>query len=139
MIDWIDVVKKFEVVCEEHPIIKKFGYGRRDSKKTLFDDFGKEFPLVWINTNTFRTTEFTMIYGVNVDVFSIIKDSLTNGDKTISDMTAIAVDLRNEFKDDLVSLNITLTPYHWELETGENMAGVTALFEFETDINNCKF
>ena len=134
-----DVVKKFDEVCEAHPIVKKFGYGRRDSKGSLFDDFGKEFPLVWIATDSFRTKENTIVYGVNVDVFSILKDSEVNADKTISDMTAIIVDLRNDFIDDLESVEIQLTPYHWELETGELIAGVQAVFNFETSINNCKF
>ena len=139
MIDWIDIIKKFEVVCDEHPIVKKFGYGRRDSKESLFDDYGKEFPLVWINNATFNTTEHTISYSVDMDVFSILKDSLSNADKTISDSTAIAIDIRNAFKDDLKSLNISLTPYHWELDSGEIMAGVQTQLTIETAINNCKF
>lgn len=138
MIDWIGVVKEFELVADANPFIKKFGYGRRDNKQELFDAWDKEFPILWINSDSFNYNKGSFIYSVNTDVFSIIKDSQEDADKTISDCNAIIIDVINQMynKDLLTNENVTITPYHWQEDTGEIVAGVTATIEIEVGNNN---
>jgi hypothetical protein len=138
MLDWIDVVKEFEQVAEVNPFIKKFGYGRRENKQALFDAWDKEFPILWINSDTFNFNEGAFVYSVDTDVFSIIKDSQEDADKTISDCNAIIIDVINQMynKDLLSNSNVTITPYHWQEDTGEIVAGVTATIEIEVGNNN---
>ena len=136
MKDWIDIINEFETVANNNPFIKKFGYGRRESKQALFDAWDKEFPICWINSDTFEFNAGAFIYNVDVDVFSILKDSQEDSDKTISDCNAILIDVINSFKEDLQSETVAITPYHWEEETGELVAGVSATLQIEVGNNN---
>tara|TARA_R110002020_G_scaffold324202_1_gene539950 strand:+ start:1208 stop:1639 length:432 start_codon:yes stop_codon:yes gene_type:complete len=138
MKDWINIIQEFELVAAANPFIKKFGYGRRDSKQELFDAWDKEFPILWINSDSFNYNKGSFIYSVDTDVFSIIKDSQEDADKTISDCNAIIIDVINQMynKDLLTNDNVTITPYHWQEDTGEIVAGVTATIEIEVGNNN---
>ena len=138
MKDWINIINEFEAVAETNPFIKKFGYGRKESKQQLFDSFDKKFPILYINSDTFSYNEGAFVYSVNTDVFSIIKDSQEDADKVISECNAIMIDVINTFRNNdlLVNNNVTITPYYWQEETGELVAGVTAVLEIEVGNNN---
>jgi hypothetical protein len=138
MKDWIDIVNEFELVAEANPFIMKFDYGRKENKQALFDSFDKKFPILFINSDSFNYSAGAFVYAVNVDVFSIIKDSLEDADKTISDCNAIIIDVINQMynKDLLTDTNISISPYHWQEESGEIVAGVTAVLNIEVGNNN---
>ena len=138
MKDWINIIQEFELVAAANPFIKKFDYGRKENKQALFDSFDKKFPILFINSDSFNYSAGSFVYAVNVDVFSIIKDSQEDADKTISDCNAIIIDVINQMynKDLLVDTNINISPYHWQEDTGEIVAGVTAVLNVEVGNNN---
>ena len=138
MKDWIDIINEFSAVADANPFVNKFGYGRKESKQELFDSFDKKFPILYINSDTFNYNEGAFVYSVNTDVFSIIKDSQEDADKVISECNAIMIDVINTFynNDYLINNNVTITPYHWQEESGELVAGVTATLEIEVGNNN---
>lgn len=138
MKDWIDIIEEFETIANNNPFVKKFGYGRKENKQALFDSFDKQFPVLYINSDTFNYNKGAFVYNVTLDVFSILKDSLEDADKTISEANAIAIDVINTLynQDLLTNDNVTITPYHWEENTGELIAGVTATLEVEVGNNN---
>ena len=138
MIDWYNIINEFEQVANDNPFIKKFGFGRKESKQELFDSFDKKFPILYINSDTFNYNQGAFVYSVNTDVFSILKDSQEDADKIISDCNAIIIDVINQMhnKDLLVNNNVTITPYHWQEESGELVAGVAATLEIEVANNN---
>ena len=81
MKDWIDIIEEFETIANNNPFVKKFGYGRKENKQALFDSFDKQFPVLYINSDSFNYNKGAFVYNVTLDVFSILKDSLEDADK----------------------------------------------------------
>ncbi len=136
MKDYVDIVEVFRVIAEENVFIKKFEEGRKDEEQITFDSFDMQFPIMWINAQTFTSLEYAFQYNVEVDIFSMTQDSGVDATQTISDCNAIMLDVINKLRYDYNVSNTTINPYYWKETTGELMAGVTAVITLEVGTVN---
>lgn len=139
MIDYIDVVEQLKEIALNNDFIKQFEYGKKEDLQEIYDSWNNEFPAMWVNPVSFVSKEYTFIYQMELDIFSIIQDSEEDADKVISDCNAIMLDVINKLRDYTEGTDYTITPYYWKEETGELMAGVMCniSLEYSTDNNQC--
>lgn len=136
MKDYVDIIEVFRVIADENPFIKKFEEGRKDEEQITFDSFDMQFPIMWINAESFTSKDFTFDYSIEVDIFSMIQDSGVDASETISMSNATMLDVINKLRYDYNVSVTTITPYYWKETTGELMAGVTAVITLEVGTDN---
>lgn len=142
------IVDNIAEACEQHPIIREFGYGAITDIKTTDKDSGNiDYPYVFLNPTQSSRTGQTITYRFNMIVMDVAQSDPTTNYKDflvkqsgcqqyIDDILGYLRFKQPELPFDL-TLNVNLTPFKERFQ--DTLAGMTATLEIEVPepINFC--